>query len=130
MTQADKAFSAYIRARDEDGAGNFRCPTCGRYLPIEQADAGHYISRARMSVRYDEMNAHAQCRECNRLLEGAHVQYRKWLVEKYGWREVDALEAKARITGGYTSRDLIEIADFYKRKLKELLKERKSAWLR
>jgi len=116
-------FSKMIRARDNIG-GFFRCPTCGRTLPIEEADAGHYITRARKSVMFDEMNVHAQCRKCNRFEEGNHFIYRKWLVEKFGEEKVDELEKRARITGGFTTVELLEKAKAYRARTKSII-ERK-----
>ena len=34
----DRYFSLYIRLRDTDENGYFKCPTCGRVLPFEKAD--------------------------------------------------------------------------------------------
>ncbi len=59
----DKVFSEYIRKRDTRN-GVFKCISCGRILPYEQADCGHYINRKHMSTRFDEMNCNAQCRSC------------------------------------------------------------------
>jgi 5-methylcytosine-specific restriction endonuclease McrA len=116
LAKADKAFSAYIRARDDDGSGHFRCPTCGRYLPIEQADAGHIISRREMGTRFDEMNVWAQCRECNRFHEGRHALFLRWLENKIGAAEADNLLARSQIRGGYTAYDLQLLAEEYRKK--------------
>jgi len=117
------AFSKMIRARDDIG-GYFRCPTCGRTLTIDQADAGHYISRVRKATMFDEMNVHAQCRHCNRFQEGNHFIYRKWLVEKYGVEKVEELELRAHIARGYSTADLLLLAKEYKTRTKAI-KERK-----
>ena len=65
----DKEFSLFIRLRDSSG-GYFKCISCGQIKPFEQADCGHYINRQHMSTRFDEMNCNAQCRKCNRFMEG------------------------------------------------------------
>jgi len=117
------AFSKMIRARDNNG-GYFRCPTCGRTLPIEEADAGHYITRARKSVMFDEMNVHAQCRYCNRFQEGNHFIYRTWLVEKYGEEAVEALECRAQFVGGHKTFDLLLLAKEYKARTKTIKEEK------
>jgi hypothetical protein len=97
--------------------------------PIEEADAGHYISRVRKGVMFDEMNVHAQCRHCNRFQEGNHFFYRKWLIEKYGEAAVEELEERAQMGGGYSASDLLLLADVYRDRLKELKKERRNAAL-
>jgi hypothetical protein len=122
--KAWRAFSRYIRLRDCAGAEYFVCPTCGRTVPADQADAGHYISRVRKAVLFDEMNVHAQCRKCNRFQEGNHFIYRGFLVSVYGEERVAALEARARIAGGgHSTGDLLILADQYNKKFKALKDE-------
>jgi hypothetical protein len=118
------AFSRMIRTRDEIG-GYFRCPTCGRTLPIDQADAGHYITRARKATMFDEKNVHAQCRHCNRFQEGNHFIYRQWLVDKYGAEEVEAMERRARMGSGYSTADLLLMAKEYRARAKAIIQRRK-----
>ena len=82
----DRVFSMYIRLRDsrEFDFKAFRCISCGRILPFEKADNGHYINRQHMSTRFDEMNCNAQCSHCNRFQEGNMQGYRNGLIRKYG----------------------------------------------
>ena len=122
--KAWEAFSKMIRARDELD-GHFRCPTCRRYLPIDQADAGHYISRVKKAVMFNEMNVHAQCRHCNRFQEGNHYNFRKFLVEKYGIEKVEQLEMLAGMTAGYKTADLLFMAKEYKEKTKVIIQEKR-----
>ena len=61
MLKADKAFSIFIRKRDEPHG----CITCGRHVPWKEADCGHFMSRECQSTRYNEQNCNLQCRECN-----------------------------------------------------------------
>jgi rubredoxin len=117
--RAWEAFSKMIRARDDIG-GYFRCPTCGNTKPIEEADAGHYISRVRRATMFDEMNVHAQCRHCNRFQEGNHFLYRAWLVKKYGITEVEAMEQRAIMGGGHSTMDLLLMAKEYRARTKAI----------
>lgn len=64
VAKLDKEFSRYIRLRDCMPNGYFRCISCGKIKPYEQADCGHYHSRRHMSTRFDEDNCHAECRYC------------------------------------------------------------------
>ena len=79
----DKVFSMFIRLRDTMPNGYFCCISCGQVKPFKQADCGHYINRQHMSTRFDEMNCNAQCRHCNRFMEGNIQSYRRRLVAKY-----------------------------------------------
>lgn len=64
VAKLDKVFSRYIRLRDCMPNGYFRCISCGQIKPFEQADCGHFHSRRHMATRFDEDNAHAECRHC------------------------------------------------------------------
>lgn len=114
--KADEAFSLFIRTRDAQPYEGrfFRCISCGRVLPIEQADCGHYVNRAHMSLRYSELNCHSQCRHCNRFQEGNIQDYRKGLIEKIGEERVLLLEAAKHITNKISTFELQLLAKHYK----------------
>jgi hypothetical protein len=119
MAEAQNAFNAYIRARD----AGLPCICCGRYSSGESRggewDAGHYRSRgAAPHLRFDERNAHAQLKQCNRYAFDA-AAYRLGLIERIGLGAVEALEAD-QTTRKWTSDDLREIRRIYTAKLKEL----------
>lgn len=119
--KADDAFSLFIRTRDsqEYYGKAFKCISCGRVLPIEQADCGHYINRRHMSLRYSEENCNAQCRHCNRFDEGNIYNYRKGLYFKIGEQKLLALEAAKNRTCKLSTFELEEIAITYKKLTKQ-----------
>jgi hypothetical protein len=80
----DRIFSEYIRLRDADENGYIRCISCGKLAHWKQADAGHYVNRRHMTLRYDEKNVNSQCRYCNRFCEGNMLGYHAGLIKKYG----------------------------------------------
>lgn len=84
----DKAVSLYVRMRDsrEFHYKYFRCISCGRILPVSDADCGHYVGRAHMSLRFDTRNVNAECRRCNRFSSDHLIGYRKSLVDRLGKR--------------------------------------------
>ena len=84
VKKLDRIFQLYIRLRDVNSQGAFRCISCGKYKPFTQMDAGHFIGRASMSLRYSELNVFGQCRYCNRMLNGNLLDYRRSLVKKFG----------------------------------------------
>lgn len=122
MTLADEWMSRYIRKRDELPGGVFRCISCGRLLPVEMADNGHYINRACMALRYNEVNCNAQCQRCNRFQEGNMSGYRAGLVTKYGEQRVLMLEASKHNTLKMDTWQLREIAEDYRKRYRELMK--------
>lgn len=126
MKEAQVAFNAYIRERDKHQP----CICCG--LPLNSQggvpvigggyDCGHYRSvGSAPHLRFDENNAHAQRKQCNRWGSGRAVDYRIGLIARIGINAVEALEAD-QTAKHYTVDDLIEIRDTYKAKLRELKK--------
>ena len=115
----DKVFSEYIRKRDTRN-GVFKCISCGRILPYEQADCGHYINRKHMSTRFDEMNCNAQCISCNRFDEGNIQGYRRGLVSLYGEQQVNLLEAKKHNFRKYSDFEYEVLIKHYKEEIKKL----------
>ena len=100
--------------------GYFQCTSCGKIKPFEQADCGHYINRQHMNTRFDEMNCNAQCRHCNRFMEGNIQDYRRRLVSKYGERSVLLLEAKKNVSRQFSDFQLEEMITHYKEEAKKL----------
>lgn len=123
-TKLDKEFSLFIRLRDAMPNGYFKCISCGQIKPFEQADNGHYINRQHMGTRFDEMNCNAQCRHCNRFMEGNIQNYRKGLIAKYGEQRVVLLEAKQGISRKFTDFEYEQLIKYYKVLNKKLKKER------
>lgn len=121
MRKADDAFSLFIRTRDSQAYEGraFRCISCQRVLPIDQADAGHYCNRAHMSLRFNEANVSAQCRFCNRFREGNLQDYRKGLIEKIGEPKVLLLEAQKNLTNKITNFELEILTKHYKAETKK-----------
>jgi hypothetical protein len=120
LKEAQHAFNAYIRARD---AGR-PCICCGRPLGDGEVggsyDCGHYRSvGSAPHLRFDERNAHAQRKFCNRWGAGRAVDYRIGLIARLGLEAVETLEAE-NSTHKWTREELIKIRATYKRKLKEL----------
>lgn len=90
----DKVFSLYIRLRDSKPFNYrfFKCISCGEIKPFEQADCGHFHSRRHLSTRFDEDNAHAECRACNRFSADHLINYEKNLIAKIGQQKFDLLK--------------------------------------
>lgn len=120
IKEAQREFNGYIRARDQDQP----CICCGRPLGDGDVggafDCGHYRSTGSAShLRFNESNAHAQRKQCNRWGSGRAVDYRIGLVSRIGAEAVEALEADNE-PHKWTREELIQIRDTYRAKLKEL----------
>ena len=121
IREADKAFCAFIRARD---AGK-PCICCGRsslgWSRGGDWDAGHYRSRGAAShLRYHEDNCHSQLKQCNRRAFDV-ASYRANLIGRIGLARVEALE-NDNATHKWTRDELIAIRRHYTEKLKEAQK--------
>jgi len=127
---AQPAFNAFIRERDR----KLSCPSCGRWdheikdnYTGGKWDCGHFLSiGAHPELRFEELNAHKQCKSCNGG-SGRHTlkkhtvsqEYRERLIQRIGLAKVEWLEGP-HDAKKYTASDLIEIKETYKAKLKEL----------
>jgi hypothetical protein len=134
-------MSRYVRLRDgldfckEQGIGLKQfddwmdlpclCCTCSVVKTLRQMDAGHFISRGLgggSGVYFDERNVNAQHRGCNAWEQGAHTEYRKFIINKYGKKALEDLEIRHK-THIYTEMEIVGLTLFYKQKFKEMLKE-------
>ena len=116
----DRIFSIYIRNRDADENGICRCISCGKRDYWKNMDAGHFINRKHLSLRWDERNVHAQCRSCNRFDEGNVLGYTKAIIRKYGSAILDELEVKKFTIYKPARFDLQVLIDHYREETKKL----------
>ena len=122
----DKVFSLYIRLRDSKPFNYrfFKCISCGEIKPFEQADCGHFHSRRHLSTRFDEDNAHAECRACNRFSADQLINYEKNLIAKIGQQKFDLLKVKAAGTSNMSDFEYEQLIKYYKALNKKLRKEK------
>ena len=107
IREADKAFCAFIRARD---AGK-PCICCGR-------SSSGWSRGAASHLRYHEDNCHSQLKQCNRRAFDV-ASYRRNLIERIGIARVEALE-NDNGTHKWTRDELKAIKAEYIRKRKEI----------
>lgn len=125
MKEVQIEFNKFIRLRDI----NCLCICCDKPLLGSnetggQYDCGHYRSvGSAPHLRFDERNAHAQRKQCNRWGSGRAVNYRLGLISRIGLMAVEALEAD-QTPKHYAIQDLIELKKYYKNKSKQLVASR------
>lgn len=120
----DRIFSEYVRRRDSDKhTGYGRCISCGRIIHWRDSDAGHYVNRQHMSLRYDERNVHLQCRKCNRFMESNAVGYTQSIIKKYGIKILDYLHIKQRSVCKFSEYEYKDMIKRYTAKVKLLRDE-------
>jgi len=114
--KADKEFSRYVKLNKCNDNGMCTCITCGRDFHWTEIDAGHYVGRACIPLRYDERNVHPQCKSCNRFREGMKDEYALFLIKTYGQEILENLHEQKYSVGKLTHEDYIDIYEMYKEK--------------
>lgn len=122
IKEARIAFNAYIRLRDASQL----CICCAKQLGGAAIgggyDCGHYRSvGSAPHLRFDERNAHAQRKQCNRYGAGRAVDYRIGLIARLGLSVVEALESDSTIRK-FNIEELKYIKQKYRVMLKNLQK--------
>lgn len=113
---AQQHFNRYINLRDK---GNV-CISCQKRIN-GVTHASHYFSAGtHTNVRFDENNVHSSCYKCNVQLSGNLIEYGVHLENKIGKDEFTMLRERAYIIRKYTKDELKELAEYYKKKCKEL----------
>lgn len=121
IKRARHAFNAFIRCRDKA----MPCVSCGTMKPGGDPrgglwDCGHFRSvGAAPELRFTELNAHKQCKKCNRALSGHISGYRVQLLKRIGPERLAWIEGP-HPPANWTIHDLKEIAKTYRKKLKEI----------
>lgn len=128
ITPADKAFSDYIRERD-----NWTCQRCGRqYNPLVSTDrmalhCSHFKGRGKEATRFEPLNADALCYGCHRYFTAQPDEHREWQVKRKGQDVVDKLVLLSNTTKKKSERKLEAI--YWRQALKDLTEKRKRAMM-
>lgn len=110
-----KAFSDFIRTRDK-----YICITCKRRGEGAGMHAGHFVSRIKTAIAWDERNVHAQCFSCNINKGGAWDDYYVVMQQRYGQEVIDELMNKRDEICQMKIEDYLKIEQEYKEKLESL----------
>ena len=131
--EAQIEFNRFVRFRDHKEP----CVSCGRYdseiterLTGGKWDCGHYLTvGAHPELRFNEDNAHKQCKTCNggsgkytKKNYTVGKEYRELLIIKVGLEKVEWLEGPHE-AANRTIEDLKEIKATYRKKANELDKQ-------
>ena len=107
--KAWSAFSLYIRTKYADWRGYVSCVTCGVTKPIKEMQSGHFIGGRGNSILFEETNVHPQDYICNIRKHGNQLAYYRFMVKKYGEKEVKRLERLSKTTHQFTIAELEKI---------------------
>lgn len=116
----DKAFSIWVRKSGADHTGRACCYTCGKVQQWREMDAGHFRSRVHHATRWDEQNVKPQCKFCNGPRGGEQYLFGVALDREYGEGTADRLTAKSKTTRKFTTAELDELTEYYRRRIREM----------
>jgi 5-methylcytosine-specific restriction endonuclease McrA len=120
-TRLDAIFSLHIRSKEANTDGYLSCYCCGKTIHWKQAQNMHYIPRQHLSTRYNEINCHAGCNECNNLLGGELEKYKLHLIEDYGENIIEELNRLKNQSVSMHKNEYKQLIKFYKQKIKKVL---------
>ena len=112
-----------VRLKAADSEGLCECVTCGKRLPWDEMQGGHFISRAYIIHKLLEENIHPQCRRCNGPLKGHEIPYTLYMIDMYGREFVDHLNETKGDGKKYKRAEIEAIASSFKSRLTEIEKE-------
>ena len=121
LTKLDKVFSLYIRLKNADENGLYKCFACGKILHYKEMDCSHFINRRFYALRFNEINCQVTCRYCNRFCEGNLAEFGINLQRKYGDQIIKKLVSMKHNYIKWTQFDIDTLEIYYKEKVKELL---------
>lgn len=124
IAKLDKTMSLYIRLRDVNKDGYFRCPTCGRYLPFAKGDCSHLWGRAHMSTRFDPDNMVMECAYDNRMNSSHLLELSRFFEKKLGTQRYELLRVKHNQTKKWSNWELEQLIEYYSKETERLKKKR------
>lgn len=119
INDLDTLVSKWVRYSAVGSDGLVECYTSGKRFPPQDLDAGHYITRSCMFLRFDPRNIKPQSRIDNRAKYGMAAEFGKRLeLEHPGITEI--LLEESRIVYKWTREELRSLISEYTIKLKQL----------
>jgi len=117
---ADKWFSLFIRLRMAASDGVVICVTCGKELHYKNAHCGHFRTRDKKILRYNEKNCNVQCPYCNTFKHGEQYLHGQYIDSIYGEGTADYLTATEQTVCKRTAIDFDYLIEEYKEKTKQM----------
>ena len=116
--KAWKLMSEWVRKSNSDWRGNVTCFSCGKQLPWQESQAGHFHHG---KLDFDEQNIHVQCVGCNKWKHGNLSAYSVNLIKEIGKEAFLDLARRASRYTRYEIPELEKIIEELTKKLREIL---------
>ena len=115
----DRLTSLVVRIGAADKSGRVTCYTCPKRMHWKKAQAGHFQSRAKMSIRWDyERNIRPQCGQCN-MRGGEQYRFARRLDKENGKGYALKVEQAGEKLYKYSTNELILLVESLENKLKK-----------
>ena len=114
VKKLDQVFSRYIRTRVADERGFSPCFTSGIVKHWTEMDAGHFMSRACMSTRWNVKNVQCQSKRDNAFRGGEQYKFGQELDKKYGEGTAQELYHLSKTTKKFGVHELREMIEVFK----------------
>lgn len=124
IKRADNVFSLLVRVRAANNNGNCTCVTCEKVQHYSQMHNGHYALRENKSTRFDVVNCHPQCYECNMANKGYAKRHKEYIINRYGLGCFEELQRRARQSYKFSHSELRELIKGWNQEIKQLKKEK------
>src|SRR5687767_8681333 len=119
IKQADEVFSKWLRKSQANKSGMVLCYTCDSVMRYQAAQAGHYIKRGNLFLRWDPRNLRVQGECCNIFKDGNYPEFTKRLeAERPGITQI--LYEESLVVYKPTRDEVRAIINEYTHKLKQL----------
>jgi len=119
--QLDSIFSVYIRKKYANADGDVACFTCGKVMPWQHIQNGHFISRAYLATRFHEDNCRPQCVGCNVFGGGKPLDFEENLKKELGEQYVEDMKKLRHTPVKYDRHWYTEKINYYKAQIHDLL---------
>ena len=70
------------------------CETCLKTFPVKELQAGHFIKRGNLWLKYDPRNLLSQCIRCNHFMGGCQDKAAYAIIKRYGLETFEELIQK------------------------------------
>ena len=127
---ADEEFSRYVRLKNAWKSNSVlvnKCYTCNATKKVKSLkhglDNGHFQTRNKIIIRYEEDNCRPQCTYCNKYRNGEQAEFERRLRHEIGNKKVERLYSIRNLLVHDERGLLLSVIAKYKPLNKERLKE-------
>lgn len=120
IKELDGLFSEWLRRGNADQNGKCTCFICDYKARWQDMQAGHFVDRDQMALRFDVNNVYVVCPTCNCFDDNHRTRFEDAIRTKRGEDVLKFLEVQKRSLKKWMRNELIELIEYTKVQLKKL----------